>query len=536
MNGSDANAREARPRHVSHQEECGLFRNQMLPIDVEEVTNRRVKRLRQRKAYAMADQLTNRISPRRSRLWVLLLLIALVAAACGSDDSVTDAAADAVDAAFDEAEEAADSGSRAFETDDSEAAFDGDDEEAFDDADPASADGEADNPLGSGGAADGLDAQSLGREIIFTARLAVDVDNVAEAGAEATRIITEVGGFVFGQETSGGNEPRSEITFKVRPEDFSEALDALGGIGELRNQSITTDDVTERVVDLNSRIEVADLGVERLRNALEEAPNLEDFAEIERLLLARESELEVMRGQLRTLRDQIDLATITLVLAQDRIDNLLSLEVSLYEGHDNGSRCPAGSFGDQRLEPGNEITLCFLARNDGEQTLRDVTVTETALAIDGNEQLITVFGEDELRPGQTFIQAIEIDVERDLFLRVGATGVPTDGVSDEQAAPTVSTETNPRLRVNEDAADPGFGDGFGAGVELLSRGWTVAVVLVGFLIPLLVVVPFIALAWFGVRRLRTAGRAKKHERIAASMPPPPSAPTGDHEQRGPEEE
>ncbi len=466
----------------------------------------------------MADRSTIRISSRDSRLWVLLLLIALVAAACSGSDAETAAA---TDSAADFVDEAVDSGSSAFETDDSEAAFDGD-EEAFEDAgEPASADGEADNPLGSGGAGQGLDAQSLGREIIFTARLAVDVDNVAEAGTEATRIITDVGGFVFGQESSGGNEPRSEITFKVLPEDFSEALDALSGIGELRNQSITTDDVTERVVDLNSRIEVAELGVERLRNALEEAPNLEDFAQIEELLLAREADLELMRGRLRTLRDQIDLATITLVLQQDRIDNFLSLEVSVYEGHDNGARCPASGFGDQRFEPGNEVTLCFLARNDGEQTLRDVTVTETALTIDGNEQLLTVFGEDELRPGQTFIQAIEIDIERDLFLRVGATGIPTDGATDAQAAPTVSTETSPRLRVNEDAADPGFGDGFGAGVELLSRIWTVAVVVVGFAIPLLIFIPLIALAWFGLRRLQANRLTKKQERIAASMPPPP---------------
>ena len=464
-----------------------------------------------KKAVKMVGQsLLGRLVNGHGKLLALLMAVVMIAAACGGSDDAVSAVADSASDAVEEAEFVE---------------SDGDfDEEAFDDAEaPASTDGD----LGSSGAAQGLDAQSLGREIIFTARLSVDVDNVAESGAEATRIITDIGGFVFGQETSGGNEPRSEITFKVRPEDFPEALEALGGIGELRNQSITTDDVTERVVDLNSRIEVAQLGVERLRNALENAPNLEDFAQIEQLLLARESDLEVMRGQLRTLRDQIDLATITLTLVQDRVDNLLSLGVTAYEGHDNGARCPASSLGDQRFEPGNEVTLCFVARNDGEQTLRDVSVTETALAIDGNEQLITVFGEDELRPGQSFIQAIEIEVERDLLLRIGVTGIPTDGVSDEQAAPTVSTEANPRIRVNEDAVDPGFGDGFGAGVELLSRVWTVAVVAVGFLLPLLVLVPLLALAWFALRRLRVSRQAKEAERRAASMPPPPAEPPGD---------
>ena len=311
----------------------------------------------------VGQSLLGRLVNGHGKLLALLMAVVMIAAACGGSDDAVSAVADSASDAVEEAEFVE---------------SDGDfDEEAFDDAEaPASTDGD----LGSSGAAQGLDAQSLGREIIFTARLSVDVDNVAESGAEATRIITDIGGFVFGQETSGGNEPRSEITFKVRPEDFPEALEALGGIGELRNQSITTDDVTERVVDLNSRIEVAQLGVERLRNALEDAPNLEDFAEIERLLLARESDLEVMRGQLRTLRDQIDLATITLTLVQDRVDNLLSLGVTAYEGHDNGARCPASSIGDQRFEPGNEVTLCFVARNDGEQTLRDVSVTETALA------------------------------------------------------------------------------------------------------------------------------------------------------------
>ena len=472
-----------------------------------------------------------RLTKPRSRVWALLMVLVLLAAACSGSDAVTDAAAEVADAVSGD-----DSGDEveAMEDDameDDEASFDEDSAEVVvaaqgnDDSDggPAAGD-QASDPLGSGGTVDAPDTATLGREIIFAARLSVEVDNVAVAGAEATQIISDIGGFVFGQETSGGNEPRSEITFKVLPADFSEALESLGGIGELRNQSISTDDVTERVVDLNSRIEVAELGVERLRETLEETTGLNNFARVEELLLQREEDLAVMRGQLRTLRDQIDLSTITLVLVQDRVENSLSLQVSAYEGRDNGARCPANNLGDQRFEPGDEITLCFLTRNDGEQTLRDVTVTETALAIEGNDDLITVFGEDELRPGQTFVQAVEIDVDRDLFLRIGATGVPTDGVSDEQAAPLVNAEQSPEIRVNEVEVDPGFGDGFGAGVGLLAGIWGVITIVAGFLIPLLVFVPFLLLAWFGVRRSRANNAAKRQARIEASMPSPPQAP------------
>ena len=144
---------------------------------------------------------------------------------------------------------------------------------------------------------------------------------------------------------------------------------------------------------------MAELGVARLRAALEAAPSLEDYAEIERLLLDRESDLEVMRGQLRTLEDRVDLATITLLLTQDRVDNAIELRISTYDGHDGGASCPGQD--QNSIEAGTEITVCFDVINQGDQTLTDVTLTDTVLEIDAETELIEVFGSlDELAPGQ----------------------------------------------------------------------------------------------------------------------------------------
>lgn len=357
--------------------------------------------------------------PLRWRVLAVLLAFGLVLAACGSDsDATTDSADDVAMQASDDSGEVSRSG---VETEASQAATD----DAMAEADPSDdfeapadlADGDS-NSIGSGGGTPPpLNTQQLGREIIFTATINVGVDDVAAAGTEATEIINDIGGFVFGQNTQGGAEPRSTITFKVRPEDFSEALKRLGGIGELRNQTVTTDDVTERVVDLTSRIEVADLGVQRLREAMENTTTLTDFAELEQLLLSRESDLEVMRGQLRTIRDRIDLATITLTLEQDRVTNSVDLFFTVYEGHDAGTSCPGQQANQVIFEPGDELTLCFETRNSGDQPLSDITVTETVLEIDGNDDLITVFGEtDGLQPGQSVIQAYEFTTERDRAL------------------------------------------------------------------------------------------------------------------------
>lgn len=486
----------------------------------------------------MADPTSSQIShPFRLRFLAILAVLALIFAACGSDSdaTATDAVSDVSDDSFAEI-------SRNIETD-------GGDTDAMqsattsapaqtiaadapsaaqDDSEAAEEDG---NEIGSGaGTPPPLNTQQLGREIIFTATISVGVDDVAVAGTQATDIINDIGGFVFGQNTQGGAEPSSTITFKVRPEDFSIALERLGGIGELRNQTVTTDDVTERVVDLNSRIDVAQLGVNRLREAMESTTTLTDFAELEGLLLSRESDLEVMRGQLRTIRDRVDLATITLTLQQDRVVNGIDLLFSVYEGHDDGISCPGRASNDVVFEPGDEVTLCFESQNSGDQTLNDVNVTETVLDIEGSD-LITVFGEtDGLQPGQSVIQAYEFTAERDRPLRLSVTATPTDGVSDEAAGPAVRAQGTPLIRVNEDAVDPGFGDGFDAATGLLAGLWVIVRVVVGFIIPLLILLPILWLAWFAIRRraqARADRAAEEHVRALemqrASSPPPPAA-------------
>jgi hypothetical protein len=379
-----------------------------------------------------------------------------------------------------------------------------------------------DQPLGSGGAVATPTAADLGRKLIFTAEMTVGVDDVAAASAEAGRIVQEVGGFLFGQQTEGGSTPVSILTFKVLPDDFNRTLERLGSVGELRNQSVTTDDVTERVVDLESRIEVAELGVARLRTALETTTNLEDYAEVERLLLSRESELEVMRGQLRTLQDRIDLATITVVLTQDRVANAVVARLSAYEGHDGGRACSAGE--GLRVEEGTPVTLCFEILNDGDQTLSDIELTESVLEIDASTELLPVFGDfEQLAPGQSVQVAYEFEADRPVRLRTRVTAVPTDGASPEPVGPSVTTQTQFVIDTFPSEDGPGFSDGFNAGVSILRGLWTAVVLTVSFLLPLLVLAPLVWLAWRALQAVRRR-RPKASPPPAPGPPPPPPAP------------
>lgn len=466
----------------------------------------------------------------RTRLQMLAMIatMLLLAGACGvgaetAADTASDAAESVTDAGFDDSGDAGELATDAMADSDTSA-------EATDV--PAEARSDA---LGSGGATPtGLTAAQQGRQIIFVADVAVEVDDVVAAGDEASRVIADVGGFVSGLETVTDPMPQSIITFKVLPENFADALEQVSDIGELQNQRVTTDDVTERVVDLESRIEVAQLGVERLRTAMENAPDLDEFASLEALLLERESTLEVMRGQLRTLRDQIDLATITLRLQQARIDNAIEIVVTAYPGHDGGVSCPGGR--DQSVERGTEVTLCLEVANVGDQAVQNVSITDTVLGITSSTDLIAVFGSlEDIPAGQTADVAFEFVPERDLQLRTRASATPIG--EDRSTSPAVSAESNARLSTFEPESDPGFSDGFDAALDLLRSLWTVFVVALGFVLPLLVFAPLVlaALWWWRRRRTRKASEtaatiaAARHapaagDSVSTRTPPPPNAP------------
>lgn len=373
-----------------------------------------------------------------------------------------------------------------------------------------------DSALGTGGIEPALlQTRSLGRDIIFTADMTVAVTDVAAAGAEATRIIEELGGYLFGQQTTGAPEPRSVLTFKVLPGDFQQALARLGSIGEIRTQNVTADDVTEKVVDLESRISTAEASVERLKGFLEEANDIVTIAELETQLLQRETDLETMRGALRTLQDRVDLATIYVTLTEALSAPDLQLEVTGFPGHDDGISCPAD--GRIRVEENEDATVCFEVTNVGDTPLAGFELRDAVLDVELAD-LIVVWGDPQgiLEPGQSMLLAHEITVERNqrTQTRVSALPVDQDGnrVEGREVASTVS--------MGIDAVDPGglpgFTDGLKASWEALLAIGGLLILFAGAILPFVWLIPIV---WLLMRWQRRSAIEKGSEATESATPP-----------------
>ena len=419
------------------------------------------------------------------KLLVLAVVLLLLAAACSSGDSAESERFDEVGAPLENLGFAQETTTTMASA--TEAPSDGDERSSL-------------NALGSGGVEPVVfQTSGFGRDIIFTADLTVAVADVASAGAEATRQIQLLGGFLFGQRTTGDPTPMSILTFKVSPDDFQEALDRLGSIGDLRTQNVSADDVTERIVDVQSRINTAEASVERLRALLEGAVDIKTIVELENELLQRETQLETIRGSLRTLEDQVALATIVLTITEAESRPAVSLNVTTYPGHDGGVSCP-GSSGIT-VDQASEVTVCFEIFNVGDTLLTDFELRDPVLDVEFDD-LIVIFGDPgaPMEPGESIVLATETVAERSLRTQTTVTATPVnedgDVLSTRKAANTVAMFIQ--------AVDPGgiptFAEGLQASWGLLVDVVQVLILIAGALIPFFWVPILLWLGWRFMKR------------------------------------
>ncbi len=481
----------------------------------------------------------------------LLLVVALLSAAlvvfsaCAGDDDDSDTSATLERASADSPADFA----TAEDAPESESA-------------PAEADSAGESSRLQAGADDGalavptaLTPADLGREIVYRATISVQADDVAAASDAAVAIVQGLGGLVFSQTTQTEPRPSAQITFKVLPADFSTALDRLAGVGKLVDQSISADDVTERVVDLESRISTAETSVTRLRRLLEEAVELEDVAQIERELLDRETTLEVLRGQLRTLRDEVDLATITLTIHQSpTVLPDTGIEARMWVSDDAEDPC-LGS-GHFSADPDSTVYFCLEVENTGASALTGVSLRSRSVRLDV-DAFETVQGSlDRIEPGGLLVTVLDVPIidgrlagrvaTRGLEIGMEVKAIPVD--ANGEALQEVATETYVWLDSDIDESLPGFADSISEGAGFLRTIVGVVLVVVGVLVPFL---PFIAaiaaLIWWRRRRRRSRPEPaakpereprsrRKRARAKASAPPPPAAAAAPAPARPPEPE
>ena len=159
-------------------------------------------------------------------------------------------------------------------------------------------------------------AKPAASSVVRTASLTVRVKDVPEALDTARTAAQDAGGFV-GDESTRRDEDgsrHSRVVLRVPAEKYDEVLGELQGTGELLRRTAKAEDVTDQVVDVDSRVKSQRASVARIRALMDRATELSDVVRLESELGGREADLEALLAQQASLKDRVDLATITLSL------------------------------------------------------------------------------------------------------------------------------------------------------------------------------------------------------------------------------
>ncbi|MFJ9322727.1 DUF4349 domain-containing protein [Streptomyces globisporus] len=155
-----------------------------------------------------------------------------------------------------------------------------------------------------------------GTHVIRTATLSVEVKSVPKAAAAARGVAEGAGGLVASENTERLDDTyeTSHLVLRVPQERFQEVLRELAGSGKLLSRTSNAKDVTDQVVDVESRIATQRASVARVRELMDQAEKISDVVSLEGELSSRQSDLESLLAQQASLKDRTSLATITLDL------------------------------------------------------------------------------------------------------------------------------------------------------------------------------------------------------------------------------
>jgi predicted component of type VI protein secretion system len=158
------------------------------------------------------------------------------------------------------------------------------------------------------------------RKIIRSANVTVEVENFDEAYGKISNFILGIG---FIQETNINTDrtyvdnrqklvKRGTIVIRVDKEQFDRVLNNIKGIGDVYNWSINGQDVTDKYIDIESRLRLLKLEETKLEEYLKKVSDLDQIFKIESQLTDIRQEIESFTGNLKKMSDLIELSTITI--------------------------------------------------------------------------------------------------------------------------------------------------------------------------------------------------------------------------------
>lgn len=168
-------------------------------------------------------------------------------------------------------------------------------------------------------------AQQVERKVIKNADLAVVVKDPEESMKSIAALAEKLGGYVVSsnlyQSSYGPNNipvPEASVSIRIPAEKLTEVLETIKKDAvEVEHENISGQDVTDQYVDLTSRLTAKQAAEKKLLEILEQATETEDVLAVYQQLQQIQSEIEVLKGQIKYIDESAAMSSVSVRLIAD---------------------------------------------------------------------------------------------------------------------------------------------------------------------------------------------------------------------------
>ena len=165
--------------------------------------------------------------------------------------------------------------------------------------------------------------QPLPRQVIRSGRIEVTVEHLDDARRRLERAADALDAQVARLESREGAS--SEYQLRVRPDHLDAMMDSAAALGRAGGRTVSAEDVTDQVVDVEARLGALRASRDRLRQLMDRSANVGDVVAVERELARVQGELESLEGRLAALRGQVARSALIVRLQQRHVLGPLGL-------------------------------------------------------------------------------------------------------------------------------------------------------------------------------------------------------------------
>ena len=171
-----------------------------------------------------------------------------------------------------------------------------------------------------------VEATQQERLVIKNADLRITVDDPEAKMDEIAELATSLGGHIVSSNTyqtyanSGVQVPEGNITIRIPSADLDDALDKIkDNVVEVDSENVSGEDVTDKYVDLQSRLKAKKAAEEKMLEFMQEAQTTEETLAVYTELQIIQSDIEVLTGQINYYERSAAMSSISVnVIASEK--------------------------------------------------------------------------------------------------------------------------------------------------------------------------------------------------------------------------